>query len=98
MRSSTLPPRRAAAACRCATACCAGCREFEHSAFPAEYARDLLDVMHNDPTHNETWAAFWATQPGPDGVFTTEVRRWRRSRPSMGRQALQPPLRSALLS
>lgn len=53
---------------------CAGCREFEHSAFPAEYARELLDVMHNDPAHNQTWAALWATQPGPDDVFTSEAR------------------------
>ena len=43
--------------------------------FPAEYARLLLDEMHNDPAFNQTWGVFWATQPGPEGVFTPEVRR-----------------------
>ena len=48
-------------------------RDLEYAAFPAEYARGLLDDMHNDPSHNATWALFWSAHPGPDGVFTPEV-------------------------
>lgn len=48
-------------------------KDMDHSPFPAEYARHLLDSMHNDPGFNKTWKTFWATQPGPDGVFTPEV-------------------------
>ena len=37
-------------------------------------ARRWLEGMHNDAAHNATWGLFWATQPGPDEVFTLEVR------------------------
>ncbi len=49
------------------------CRDLDHPAFAAEYARHLLDAMHNDPTHNATWDLFWRAHPGPDGTFTPEV-------------------------
>jgi len=67
----------AAGYCRCPTAPLPNllqpCRDIEHAAFPAEYARDLLDAMHNDPSHNATWDLFWSAHPGPDGTFTPEV-------------------------
>lgn len=37
-------------------------RDIDHAAFAAEYARDLLDSMHNDPEFNATWGLFWSTQ------------------------------------
>lgn len=48
-------------------------KDLAHSAFPAEFARDLLDAMHNDPQHNATWGLFWSAHPGPEGTFTPEV-------------------------
>ena len=43
-------------------------------AYPADMARRWLAAMHGDPAHNATWGLYWATQPGPDEVFTLEVR------------------------
>lgn len=48
-------------------------KDLGHNGFPAEYARHLLDAMHNDPAHNETWDLFWSVHPGPDDVFTAEL-------------------------
>lgn len=48
-------------------------KDVDHPAFAAEYARDLLDAMHNDPAHNATWDLFWRAHPGPEGTFTPEV-------------------------
>ncbi|KAL4421330.1 hypothetical protein ABPG75_010621 [Micractinium tetrahymenae] len=48
-------------------------KDVHHPAFAAEYARDLLDAMHNDPAHNATWDLFWRAHPGPEGTFTPEV-------------------------
>lgn len=34
----------------------------------------MLDRMHNDPSFNDTFSLFWQAHPGPDEVFTPEVR------------------------
>lgn len=49
-------------------------RRDENPSVPAQHAYDLLDRMHNDPSFNASWALFWESHPGPDEVFTPEVR------------------------
>lgn len=50
------------------------CRRHCDGMYPSDMARRWLAAMHNDAAHNATWGLFWATQPGPDEVFTLEVR------------------------
>ena len=50
------------------------CRPVD-GAYPSDMARRWLNAMNNDPAHNATWGLYWATQPGPEDVFTLEVRR-----------------------
>ena len=42
--------------------------------YPAFYARLLLADMHApNSTFNDTWAMFWATQPGAEDLFTPDL-------------------------
>jgi hypothetical protein len=42
-------------------------------AFPAEFAHELVDRMHNEPGFNDTFALFWEAHPSAEHVFTPEV-------------------------